>query len=653
MKIEIQRITLENFKGIKSLEVGFGQDTQIFGVNASGKTTVFDGFLWCLFGKDSQNKADFEIKPLEATGAEKHNLETMVETALTADGKPATLRKVYREKYTKKRGTATQEFSGHTTEYFLDDVPLQKKEFDERVKGIINEDVFRLLTDPRYFNEQLHWTDRRNILMEICGDVETADVLDSMATLQNKGEIGRLTDLLNQGNIDDLKKKIAAQKKEINEQLQKIPVRIDEQARSMAEIRPDIDSAPGMIEVLEAKKVSLENELADLRNGGNVSAKRIALQEVIAEIGKTRNEFNEDKRQRVKPLETDLEVIREDIRRINRQMGSLQDEITNKQRSVEAYDRELVVLREKWAAIEAESATVETVCFACEQNLPAEKIETAKKKFLQDKAGRLERIDAEGKETKARMNEYTARIAEATSEIEALRAEQQTAEAKEEAIKPKITAIKAEQPDLSALEEKKAAIEAEIEAAAPPIERTLEINRGVAEIIEQIKALRADLQKVENNKDAQKRIEELTTQEKALAKQFEEIEGNLFLIENFIRAKVELLEGRINDRFSLVRFKLFADQINGGLTEVCETTLNGVPYPSINSAGKIQAGMDIIKTLQGHYGITAPIWIDNRESVIELPAMDCQTIGLIVSEKDSVLRVESNETQEFKKAGGM
>ena len=98
---------------------------------------------------------------------------------------------------------------------------------------------------------------------------------------------------------------------------------------------------------------------------------------------------------------------------------------------------------------------------------------------------------------------------------------------------------------------------------------------------------------------------------------------------------------RINNKFRLARFKLFEDQINGGLAEVCETTLNGVPYPSINNAGRIQSGMDIIRTLQDHYGIKAPVWIDNRESIIELPEMDCQIISLVVSDADKNLRVAS------------
>jgi hypothetical protein len=60
-------------------------------------------------------------------------------------------------------------------------------------------------------------------------------------------------------------------------------------------------------------------------------------------------------------------------------------------------------------------------------------------------------------------------------------------------------------------------------------------------------------------------------------------------------------------------------------------------------------GMDIIKTLQEHYGFTVVVFIDNRESIVELPKMDCQVISLIVSAEDKTLRIEHAESSSIKK----
>ena len=142
-------LKLFNFKGIRSFELkSDGKDVSIMGDNGSGKTTLADAFMWLLFGKDSQNKTDFEIKTLGPDGEPEHGLEHTVEARLQLpNGKQLTLKKVFSEKWTKKRGSATAEFTGHTTDHYIDGVPVKKKEFDEQIAEIADEEIFRLLTD--------------------------------------------------------------------------------------------------------------------------------------------------------------------------------------------------------------------------------------------------------------------------------------------------------------------------------------------------------------------------------------------------------------------------------------------------------------------------------------------------------------------------
>ena len=93
--------------------------------------------------------------------------------------------------------------------------------------------------------------------------------------------------------------------------------------------------------------------------------------------------------------------------------------------------------------------------------------------------------------------------------------------------------------------------------------------------------------------------------------------------------------------FDGLNWKLFSEQINGGIKGVCECTVNGVPFGSLNNGHRIIAGLQIIKALQKLYGAYLPIFIDNAESVndFNLPDMDCQIISLKVTE-DMVLRIE-------------
>ena len=114
------------------------------------------------------------------------------------------------------------------------------------------------------------------------------------------------------------------------------------------------------------------------------------------------------------------------------------------------------------------------------------------------------------------------------------------------------------------------------------------------------------------------------------------------MIEQFERARSNYITDQVNDLFEGVEWRLFKDQINGGLTETCDPLgKNGVPFSEgMNQAQRIQVGLQIIKTLSRYYGKSAPILIDNRESVTNIPDTDLQVISLIVSPDDAELRVE-------------
>lgn len=74
MRMTIERMHIQNFKGIRDLEIDFGAVTRISGMNGTGKTTIPDAFSWVLFNKDSRGNApgsyDFHEKPLDGDGNE-------------------------------------------------------------------------------------------------------------------------------------------------------------------------------------------------------------------------------------------------------------------------------------------------------------------------------------------------------------------------------------------------------------------------------------------------------------------------------------------------------------------------------------------------------------------------------------------------------
>lgn len=627
-------LELRNFKGLKqfTLEPN-GENAEVRGCNASGKTTLADALHWLLFDKDSQGAKQFEIKTLDASGEPAHGLEHCVEGTFDLGGDSLTLKKVYKEKWTRRRGQAEQELTGHTTEYFIDGVPTPAREYQARVQELAPEDLFRLLTNPLYFSEGMHWQDRRRILLDVCGDISDADVIAS------NPELAPLEAILGKRSLDDHKKVVLAERKRVNEQLEKLPVRIDEVSRVLPTAADgsmdEIDKAVADIETLLSAKRA---DLSRLENGGESAELTKRLREVEGEIQALRNEQRKRQDQIDAEWRDGIRAQQDRLNEMDSRVKSLDREISQHSALLERQSKAREHLLNEWHkedGMKFRAPEQASVCPACGQDIPAERLESALAKALEEfnlsKSTKLERISAEGKEVAAAMKSLEA-------ELEQYRAERVKLVPQAEALRAEIKRAQAEVrpgapiPDgFAPLEAEMASLQAKIEAAK------LGISDQVEAAFDEIKCLeetqkgwldrRSDIRRLA---DGRKRINELMAEEKNLAKEFERLEHDLYLCEQFLRAKVSMLESSINIRFHVVRFKLFSQQVNGGLAETCEMTVNGVPYASLNRAAKLQGGMDIINVLAQHHGFYPPVFLDNRESVTEIPPTESQLINLYV-----------------------
>ena len=190
----------------------------------------------------------------------------------------------------------------------------------------------------------------------------------------------------------------------------------------------------------------------------------------------------------------------------------------------------------------------------------------------------------------------------------------------------------------------------EIEAIEKQIEELSKESSGKAELEAKKAVLKDEITEIEakikaaDNTKVNGRIAELEEEQKAVGQKIAEQEQMIDLTEDFIRVKMDQISNAINDKFQIVSFRLFEDQINGGLKETCECTVNGVPFSSLNNGHRIIAGLDIIRSLSELYGVSAPVFIDNSEAVNteNFPEMDAQMIHLVVTD-DKELKVESED----------
>ncbi len=646
--LKLTNLTLKNFKGIKHFELqAEGENARIFGDNATGKTSVFDAFVWLLFNKDSNNRSDFAIKTLHA-GKEINNLEHEVSASFLFDGRPLSLRKVYKEKWTRKRGAATAEFTGHETDYEVDGVPVKKKEYQETVDSIVQEDVFKLLTSPLYFNEQMKWQDRRSTLLEVCGDVEFEDVLAF------NGELAELPTILRGRAIEDHRKIVAARKTEINKELERIPVRISEVQNSIPDSDFDSNALQIQVNEIEAKLDENSSLINNIKNGAVITTKQQKLRGIEMDLQQIKRDVESGSLDEVNRLNTKLQEERSNVSIMQSKKQQLADSTSYRSERMNNLEAERKKLLAQYKELDAKpfSHNEECACPTCGQDLPEEQVTAAREKaeseFNLKKSTQLEAIKTQGIELKTSIENIKndiekEKIAMADIDTDVEKKSRAIAKLEEDIEKAKDNVQDVTQDGVyqSALQEQ-AKVQEEIKRLQDNAQDAVaDIDTQNAELRTRRSELNSQIATQAQVVAAEKRIQELQEQQTELAREFEDIEKQLFLTESFIRSKVELLEERINSKFKHARFKLFAQQINGGLQEVCETTFEGVPYSSgLNNAAKINVGIDIINTLTEHFAIRAPIFVDNAEAVTRIADTDSQLISLVVSEPDKQLRIE-------------
>lgn len=617
---------LQNFKGIREFEIDFNSlDTEIYGKNATGKTSIFDAFTWLFFDKDSNGSAKFDVKTKTPDGEFLHNLEHSVEVSLMIDGTETTFKKVLKEKYTKQRGATTAVFAGHTTDYFVDDVPRKKKEFDEIVNNTFDADIFPIITDPFFFNEKMKWQDRRKMLIDICGDI------DDSAVIASNNALSPLNDYLSSKSVNDLRMQLKSQMKPINDELKMIPVKINEAQLAIPEEIADEKET-------NDKYVSLKKEIEDLEFKKHLVMTNSLNEEKEVQIAKLRGRrvLINDEIPDIKKEHNDVMKMEYDQMCIEREIEDLKYSISNYEKRCEDNEAQRAELRKEYMSVNStQYDESQNVCPTCGQDLTFKQVECFKEQFNLKKAQRLESINAQGISLKKEFTEYKEKIGECKAKLQSCEMELGSIKVNIESLKKQIDKKTGE------LNEKKISKIKKIDEEIEQLQKEIASNdnsKEVESIKNQINEKRADLAELEqeiakrNLANVQKaRIKTLEEQEKKLASEYTEKEKLLYLTDEFIKAKVEMLTENINSHFEMVKFKLFDEQINGGVVECCECTYKGVTYSNLNNAAKINCGLDIINTICNFKNTLAPIFIDNAESVNHVIHTDSQQIRLYVT----------------------
>lgn len=633
--MKLTKLELLNFKGLKSFAINLNGDVVIRGDNATGKTTVFDSVCWLLFGKDSLDRADFEIKTLDG-GKPIHKVNHEVTGTFTLDeGGTVELKRVYREKYSSPRGGDIT-LTGHTTDYFVDGVPKKEKEYKEVVNTLIDESIFKLITNPLYFNETYSWQNRRKLLLEMCGDIDDISVINS------RDDLRRLADLLEGRTVDDHRKVVAAKKTAINKELDMIPIRIDEAVRNKPETASDKEKLIRDIETLSAGIDEVEKQKAIIKNGFSSTEKESKIRDINRQLDAQKSKVLSDYHKQKQHLRGEYEASLTKLKMVEVDRDRCADRRDELNKEIERESKRIVTLQSEFDAFNAQQFNKES-CPTCGQALPADKQAVLEAEFNTNKSKKLEEWKGLIESAVKLKGNYEEQEEIMASKIDSLTTEasqyQDTYNVKFKEYEAYSEPNLEDDPVYADLKAQLFLLEIDDEPGADTEELT-----KLDEELSSMKSKKADLE-TELNKfklidDINHRILELENQQQKLVAEKNALDEASFLMDEFIKAKVNMLEENINSRFKLARFKMFNVMLNGNIEECCETTYKGVPYRSMNNAARINVGLDIINALTSYYKVNAPVFIDNAEAVTEFVPVNSQTIKLIVDESAPQLVVK-------------
>ena len=676
MRMKLMSIHIENFKGIKSLDVNFSNKTNIKGQNAAGKTTIFDAFTWLLFNKNSVGEEKFNVRPLDRDGNRIDNVEIKVVAVLDVDGKEVELSKVQKQNWVKKRGTDTVSLQGNPNSYEIDGYPKSEAEFKAYVSDLAqSEEMFKMLTNPQYFSS-LKWKEQRDILMKLVSEVSDVELAKTDAKYEPL-----LEELEKAPSTDDIRAKFSKALSEWRKKQAEIPVRIDEAEKSKVDVgvaEQELAKADLERKISECdQKISGADKSLDLLRSESMKLKfdmSGIMQIMDRELSAQRRE-----------VENALFECNESSINLSMLLSSREKTISDNSDAIAAAENERKKLGEQYNAEKAktfddvpylfdESKWIfdenSAVCSLCGQKLPEDKIEQLKTNFEAKKAkakaeattkhtiasndfkslkaSNLQKIIDAGFEKKNLIEKLTSDNESLKAEIGKIEQDKADILTEKNDLEKRLSEIPTE-ADYSQNEEY-AKLKARHNEVLEEIEK-LESD-GADQIVNDLKAEKLDLKsqldevnkiiaKASMNVEIDERIAQLQAEQKEIGQKVADQEQIIYLLEEFIRFKLDKVSESINSHFKTVNFKLFETQLNGGLKDCCECTVNGVPYSTLNSGHRIVAGLDIICSLSELYGVSVPIFVDNCEAVSSgnLPDMDSQMICLYVSE-DKQLKVE-------------
>ena len=633
-KIQLKKLVIQNFKGIKNETFEFGQRTEIRGGNAQKKSSIYESYLWCLFGKNAKGE-QANVQPRDEQGEIIHKLNTSVELHLIVNDDELVVKRELKEDWVKPRGTNEEQLKGTTTIYSINNVPLLKKEFDQKLNDICNLDTWAMCSDINSFF-RLKVDERRKVIIGLAGNISDIELSNDFPLVKKALEQGK--------NIDEYKRELQASKKKSKQELEEIPSRIDAQDKLIV----DIDFAE-----LEKEKQAKEKAIEGIDNilQSNIDTtfieKKNALikqqQDIINKLNQLHFELESESKKQKQEIENNISLFKTKIQNHQLELISSQTLLNSINSNIEKTIENRKQKATLWQEENQKEFKNSNICSECGQTYPQEKLDNLLETFNTAKLNKLEAIEKEGiglKETEnnliADLNKTNLFIDEKQKFIKDLESQ-----LKEQNVLlsnlPELSVILSDNKDYQQLLESKKSVEEIPNLQEPKKTNTDEHKVRKYELQQELEEVITQLAQKETNKKIAEEKEKLQARAKELAQTISDLEKIEFEITDFQKYRINKIEKSVSSYFQMVTWKMYeANKTNDGEKPICEALVNGVPYSETNEGMTMTIGTDIINGLSDAFQVSLPLFIDRFESLEILPKINSQLITMEVAKGEKL-----------------
>ena len=633
-KIQLKKLVIQNFKGIKNETFEFGSRTEIKGGNAQKKSSIYESYLWCLFGKNAKGE-QANVQPRDEQGEIIHKLNTSVELHLIVNDDELVVKRELKEDWVKPRGTNEEQLKGTTTIYSINNVPLLKKEFDQKLNDICNLDTWAMCSDINSFF-RLKVDERRKVIIGLAGNISDIELSNDFPLVKKALEQGK--------NIDEYKRELQASKKKSKQELEEIPSRIDAQDKLIV----DIDFAE-----LENEKQAKEKAIEGIDNilQSNIDTtfieKKNALikqqQDIINKLNQLHFELESESKKQKQEIENNISLFKTKIQNHQLELTSSQTLLnsinSNIERTIENRKQKATL----WQEENQKEFKNSNICSECGQTYPQEKLDNLFETFNTAKLNKLKAIEIEGIELKERENNLIADLNKTNLFIDEKQKfiKDLETQLKEQNVLlsnlPELSLILSENKDYQQLLESKKSVEEIPNLQEPKKTNTDEHKVRKHELQQELEEVITQLAQKETNKKIAEEKEKLQARAKELAQTISDLEKIEFEITDFQKYRINKIEKSVSSYFQMVTWKMYeANKTNDGEKPICEALVNGVPYSETNEGMTMTIGTDIINGLSDAFQVSLPLFIDRFESLEILPKINSQLITMEVAKGEKL-----------------